>query len=431
MRIRFSRALLPTVWVLAVLFAVRAGPTDADPLDFDLPDGSGHFYRQANGQSGAGEAGFALTNADGIPFWDEYQRLGGPQALGYPVSRRFAWDGFTVQALQKAVFQWRPETRTVAFVNVLDRLHELGKDDWLGTARQTPPPFDWAADRGRGWDELVARHVALLEASPAIQEQYWSDPAPLDHFGLPVSSADMGSSFVVRAQRAVFQYWKEDVPWARQGEVTIANAGDLAKEAGLFPGPAITPELPSDAGRPPAPPCAVVPIRGFGVAWSAHPEVADLLGCPWPMPGEQATDVALQRFEHGWMLWVGEPSPWGPPGAPQILVLLDDDQTFATFEDTWAAGADPVSTGLVPPAGRREPERGFGKVWREGTGARVRERLGWATQPEHTGRGAWQPFERGRMVWTPEPRLVFVLGEHTPQYQPAHAWRVFRDTYRG
>ena len=49
-----------------------------------------------------------------------------------------------------------------------------------------------------------------------------------------MSYRDMGNSFVVRAQRAVFQYWKEDVPWAKKGEVTLANSGDLAKEAGVF-----------------------------------------------------------------------------------------------------------------------------------------------------------------------------------------------------
>ena len=54
----------------------------------------------------------------------------------------------------------------------------------------------------------------------------------------------MGNSFVVRAQRAVFQYWKEDVPWAKKGEVTLANSGDLAKEAGVFPVEAVTPLRP-------------------------------------------------------------------------------------------------------------------------------------------------------------------------------------------
>ena len=41
----------------------------------------------------------------------------------------------------------------------------------------------------------------------------------------------------MRAQRVVFQEWKEDVPWARRGEVTVALGGDIAKEAGILPNP--------------------------------------------------------------------------------------------------------------------------------------------------------------------------------------------------
>lgn len=232
---------------LAALLPIVA---QADDLDYDLPDGSGHFYRQANGQGGQGETGYAITDADSIPFWDEYRRLGGPEALGYPASRRFVWNGFVVQAMQKVVFQWRPETRTVAFVNVVDLLHDAGKDDWLQVFRQTPPPFDTAPDTGLSWNEVTRRHWAFLDTNRAIKARYWADTAPLDHFGLPMSYADEGNSFVVRAQRAIFQYWKEDVPWARQGQVSIANGGDLAKETGLFPPAAITPEPPPGTSPP-------------------------------------------------------------------------------------------------------------------------------------------------------------------------------------
>ncbi|MGI5836617.1 MAG: hypothetical protein ACOX87_09035, partial [Chloroflexota bacterium] len=38
--------------------------------------------------------------------------------------------------------------------------------------------------------------------------------------------------------------WKEDVPWAKKGDVSVANGGDLAKEAGLWPDEAIVPEQP-------------------------------------------------------------------------------------------------------------------------------------------------------------------------------------------
>ena len=236
---------------ILLLMALIPGSTwAADPVDFDLPDGSGHFYRQANGRGGAGDTGYAITNDDSVLFWDEFRRLGGVQALGYPVSHRFVWDGFVVQAMQKVVFQWRPETGTVAFVNVLDRMHDLGHDDWLLAFRQTPEPFDTAPDANLTWDEVLQRHWAFLDTNEAIKARYWSDPAPLDHFGLPMSYQDMGNSFVVRAQRAVFQYWKEDVPWAKKGEVTLANSGDLAKEAGVFPVAAITPRHPSGGTAP-------------------------------------------------------------------------------------------------------------------------------------------------------------------------------------
>ena len=46
-------------------------------------------------------------------FWDEFQRLGGVDALGYPISRRFTWKGFTVQAMQKGVLMVRTGVGTL------------------------------------------------------------------------------------------------------------------------------------------------------------------------------------------------------------------------------------------------------------------------------------------------------------------------------
>ena len=51
----------------------------------------------------------------------------------------------------------------------------------------------------------------------------------------PPRAPDTGNALVIRTQRAVFQQWKVDVPWARAGQVTIANGGEIAKEEGLFP----------------------------------------------------------------------------------------------------------------------------------------------------------------------------------------------------
>ncbi|MCL5025020.1 MAG: hypothetical protein M1531_00760 [Chloroflexi bacterium] len=225
-------------------------PATPVPVDYDVPSFSfseippGHFYTQANGFSGIGRAGYLIVNDLPARFWDEFQRLGGVDELGYPASRRFVWDGFISQATQKQALQWRPERGQVAFVNVFDQLSKAGKDDYLLTVRQVPKPFDNSPDTGLPWDQVVARHLAYLDQDPAIKARYFADPAWLDHYGLPQSYGDFGNVFVVRAQRAVFQRWKVDVPWAKAGDVTIANGGDIAKELGLVPPEAAAPEPP-------------------------------------------------------------------------------------------------------------------------------------------------------------------------------------------
>jgi hypothetical protein len=121
-------------------------------------------------------------------------------------------------------------------------MHDMGKDNWLQTARQTPPAFDTSPDKGLTWDQVTQRHWAFLDTNPAIKARYWADSDPINHYGLPMAYADEGNCFVIRAQRAIFQMWKVDVPWAQAGQVTIANAGDLAKESSLLPTTAVIPE---------------------------------------------------------------------------------------------------------------------------------------------------------------------------------------------
>jgi hypothetical protein len=217
---------------------VGSPPQRAD--DYDVV--AGHFFTQTNGHKGSA-SGFGVTNADGVPFWTAFNNLGGVDVLGYPVSRRFEMDGFVVQAFQKSVLQWRPEQKAFAFLNTFDVLHDRGRDGWLQVYRQTPPPQDTAADAGLPFDKVMARHTALLDKVPAaLKSQFLADPDWLDHYGLPVATQETTNSVVVRAQRASLQYWKEAVPWAAKGSVTVANGGDLAKEAGVFPWLAVTPE---------------------------------------------------------------------------------------------------------------------------------------------------------------------------------------------
>src|SRR5205823_9456238 len=96
----------------------------------------------------------------------------------------------------------------------------------------------FAADDGT-WSDVMADHLAVLTQRPAIGATYFSAHGdPLLTYGLPVSDVvDMGNHYALRTQRAVFQEWKEAVPWARPGQVTIALGGDIAKEAGILPDP--------------------------------------------------------------------------------------------------------------------------------------------------------------------------------------------------
>jgi hypothetical protein len=162
---------------------------------------------------------------------------------GYPISRRFVYDGFVIQAFQKLVLQWRPEVGVAYPMNVFDELSEAGHDPRLFSTRQTPYPMINFDPPGVSWAQIVAGRQALLNANVAIRTRYFSFSDPLNVFGLPTSRVeDMGNHYAVRTQRAVFQQWKEAVPWAGAGQVTIANGGDIAKEMGWFDPAWLTPE---------------------------------------------------------------------------------------------------------------------------------------------------------------------------------------------
>ena len=147
------------------------------------------------------------------------------------------------QAFQKLVLQWRPEANQAWPVNVFDELSASGMDDTLRAMRQTPHPLRDFDPPGASWAQVVAGRRALLDGHPSLRSRYNSVRDPLTVFGLPVSRVeDMGNHYALRTQRAVFQQWKETVPWAQAGEVTIANGGDIARELGWLSGAALQPE---------------------------------------------------------------------------------------------------------------------------------------------------------------------------------------------
>ena len=219
-------------------YSAIATSTEGNALDYDIPHG--HFFKQTNGYGGAGITGYIVTDDWHVPLWQDFGPMGGVAALGYPIADRFALDGFTVQAFQKAVLQWHPDDQRFYFLNVLDLLHANGDDAWLQAAHQIPPPASNQADRGLTWQQVMARHLAYLSGNRTLHNFYFGTPDWLDRYGLPTSPVtDEGNVLVVRCQRAALQLWKVNEPWAQAGQVTVANGGDLLKERGWLPASAL------------------------------------------------------------------------------------------------------------------------------------------------------------------------------------------------
>ena len=215
---------------------------DAGAPDFSVI--GGHFYTQA----GSGEGGFAIVDdADGS-FWTAFQAFGGVDALGYPASRRFELNGFLYQATQAALLQRDPVSGGVRLANVFDMLSAAGFDAWLEAFSQIPPSRDWAGDQGLAWEAIVARHLAILYPYASLLARFQAVPDWINRHGLPMGVHELPSVVVVRGQRAAFQLWLEDVPWAAAGTTTVVLAGDVAKEAGLIPAEAQVPEASPPAG---------------------------------------------------------------------------------------------------------------------------------------------------------------------------------------
>jgi hypothetical protein len=224
----------------AGLFAALIVPEPSPPLD--AADTGGWLYRQANGLSGAGMGGYRVYDDAQASFWTELQRYGGVNTIGYPITQRFEYQGFVTQAFQKMVLQWRPELGQAVPVNVLDDLNARGTDAWLDRLRQVPPAADTAADTGLSWDEVVARHVALLDAYPALRAFYDATPGAMDLYGLPLSVKDYGTFVAVRLQRATLQLWPAA---GGSQQVVVGNAADVAKEIGLWPLSAVVTQQPT------------------------------------------------------------------------------------------------------------------------------------------------------------------------------------------
>jgi hypothetical protein len=160
-----------------------------------------------------------------------------------------------------------------------------------------------------------------------------------------------------------------------------------------------------------APALAVCPAEPdlFATVWQ---QANGRLGCP-SQPAAPAA-LAEQPFEYGRMIWDSVHD--------QIYVLLSTD-TWRAFEDKFEEGVDPIyDPGLPPPP--KQPQRGFGKIWREDLGG-AQAAIGWALEGERSVNGWQQEFDRGLLVWT-DAATAGAQGQ-TSADRPGTAYLLYHD----
>ncbi len=215
----------------------------------------------------------------------EFDRLGGIAKLGYPVSRVFEAKGFSHQAFQRAILQWRPETGSAVLANVMDELYSSGRDDWL-LLQGVPPHLP--GDDGSGGDPNAARVIRMSWLTePKIAQAYMKHPNPMGFYGLPTSKPERHGPFITqRFQRGVLQLWLDDVAgMPRPGEVVGVLAGDYAKQMSFFDPEAGKPEY-TDASSGTGNILLPVPLfkqeRNLSCESSAAAMAASYFGVPLP-----------------------------------------------------------------------------------------------------------------------------------------------------
>ncbi len=262
-----AAALLAGTLLIGMPAAV-SGEADG-ALDYDIP--SGHFYPQgASARFAAGTLGYTITDELGLPFWTSFERLGGVERLGYPISHRFLWHGLPSQATQKAVLQWTPETGRVELVSVLDFLADSGREEWLRREWSVPERASVCDLESPTFDGVLRWLTRQTEGALPFQYYYGTAPDALALYGLPTSPPrDLGDRVVVRFQKTALQMSKSSLAGASPGSVTTLDAGEAVRLAGLVPPealqPAAAPPLLAERtlqDRPQASRGASEPVRG-------------------------------------------------------------------------------------------------------------------------------------------------------------------------
>jgi photosystem II stability/assembly factor-like uncharacterized protein len=212
------------------------------------------------------------------------------------------------------------------------------------------------------------RATGLLASGGMVAEVTWERLVEIPFDPFAVELAGDGAAFVALDHAARLVRWPvDDLQWV-DAVLPESPAGEAAAPTSAPPTPA---------------PCALEPER-FGGVWQ---QARTGLGCA----EESAEEVffAAQPFEQGHMIWDSDSN--------QVYVLVAAGD-WQAHEDTFVDGVDPAWDANLPPP-PLQPQRGFGKVWRDQLGG-PESVIGWALEGERPVDGWRQRFERGLLLWT-------------------------------
>ena len=84
----------------------------------------------------------------------------------------------------------------------------------------------------RTWNDYAQVQLSFLESQPRLKAAYWSVDDPIRHFGLPLGPVtETPNGIQLKTNYASFQISKRDTPFAKTGDLTVSNAGDLILDA--------------------------------------------------------------------------------------------------------------------------------------------------------------------------------------------------------
>jgi hypothetical protein len=270
--------------------------------------------------------------------------------------------------------------------------HPLDPQLWYAVAERS---LYRTVDGGASWQQLLDERVQALPAGERLLA------ASLVAGPVPGGGADLllvgGTTGQLWQMAAATSNWSALATGAAPATEPTATPTPLPAGA-VVTLPTPTPVSLPDEGEAPA--GFFRPNGLFAERWNASPAVQAQLGFA-QSEFQVSTAGALQQFEHGVMFWRQDTSS---------LYALFNDGNWQSWPDTFVEGQAEFDPALVPPAGRLQPIRGFGKVWRSETG--VQEALGWALAQESAADVTFQNFEHGMFVQV--KGVVYLLVEEAP-----------------